>query len=94
MAKAKGLGDSEKNGSPPPEYDVEQGTIIDRKTSGDGVGRRSSLTGRKSSVAESIVAADLLDERYATTQRGLKSRHAQMIALGKSSQVLRYLELC
>ena len=38
--------------------------------------------GRKSSVAESIVAADLLDERFATTQRGLKSRHAQMIALG------------
>ncbi|KIV94622.1 hypothetical protein PV10_02373 [Exophiala mesophila] len=44
--------------------------------------RRHSFTGRKSSVAASIVAADLLDERYATTQRGLKSRHAQMIALG------------
>lgn len=37
---------------------------------------------RKKSVAESIVVADLLDERYAQTQRGLKSRHAQMIALG------------
>ena len=44
--------------------------------------RRHSLTGRKSSVAASIIAADLFDERYATTQRGLKSRHAQMIALG------------
>lgn len=82
MAKAKGFADSEKNGSPPPESDVEPGTIIDRKTSGDDDRWRSSLTGRKSSVAESIVAADLLDERYATTQRGLKSRHAQMIALG------------
>ena len=45
-------------------------------------GRRQSLTGRKASVAESIIAADLLDERFETTQRGLKSRHAQMIALG------------
>ena len=43
---------------------------------------RKFSVGRKSSVAESIVAADLLDERFATTQRGLKSRHAQMIALG------------
>lgn len=48
----------------------------------DSSGRKPSLTGRKASVAESIIAADLLDERYATTQRGLKSRHAQMIALG------------
>lgn len=45
-------------------------------------GRKHSITGRKSSVAESIIAADLLDERYNITQRGLKSRHAQMIALG------------
>ncbi len=44
--------------------------------------RKHSLTGRKASVAESIVAADLLDERFNITQRGLKSRHAQMIALG------------
>jgi amino acid permease len=33
------------------------------------------------SIAASIVAADLLDDRFATTERGLKSRHAQMIAL-------------
>ncbi|KAK2806729.1 hypothetical protein FQN50_005724 [Emmonsiellopsis sp. PD_5] len=29
-----------------------------------------------------MVAADLLDDRYAQTQRGLKSRHVQMMALG------------
>jgi amino acid transporter len=29
-----------------------------------------------------IVAGGLLDERYEITHRGLKSRHAQMIALG------------
>ena len=52
------------------------------RRSEDERGRIFSMTGRKSSVAESIIAADLLDERYATTQRGLKSRHAQMIALG------------
>jgi amino acid transporter len=29
-----------------------------------------------------LVAGDVFDESYGTTQRGLKSRHAQMIALG------------
>ena len=56
--------------------------ITPKRTSSDEHGRMYSLTGRKSSVAESIIAADLLDDRYETTQRGLKSRHAQMIALG------------
>lgn len=40
--------------------------------------RKASLAGN----VEDIVAADLLDDRFAQTQRGLKSRHAQMIALG------------
>ncbi|KIW17637.1 hypothetical protein PV08_04832 [Exophiala spinifera] len=48
----------------------------------DGVDRKHSLADRKSSVAGSVIAAGLLDERYLTTKRGLKSRHAQMIALG------------
>jgi amino acid permease len=30
----------------------------------------------------SIIAAELDDPRYNQTQRGLKSRHAQMIAIG------------
>lgn len=37
---------------------------------------------RQASMSESVIAADLLDERYLKTQRGLKSRHAQMIAFG------------
>lgn len=45
-------------------------------------GPKSIHEGRQTSVVESIVAADLLDERFETTHRGLKSRHAQMIALG------------
>lgn len=36
----------------------------------------------RNSSAASVVVAELVDQRYATTQRGLKSRHAQMIALG------------
>lgn len=60
-------------------YDPEKGIEPESKDDPD---RKHSLTGRKASVAESIIAADLLDERYAITQRGLKSRHAQMIALG------------
>ncbi|KEF62189.1 AAT family amino acid transporter [Exophiala aquamarina CBS 119918] len=66
--------------SSPVYSDPEKG--VEPIKSYDGTGRKASLTVRKASVVESIVAADLLDERYATTQRGLKSRHAQMIALG------------
>ena len=55
--------------------DIEAGEVKDAS-------HRVSAIGRKSSVAGSIIAADLLDDRYAITKRGLKSRHAQMIALG------------
>merc|ERR1711939_598913 len=65
-------------------YDPEKGVAGDeiKGHSIDETGRKGSLHGRKASVAESIIAADLLDERYRITKRGLKSRHAQMIALG------------
>lgn len=39
---------------------------------------------RKGSVQADILAGEMYDERYGGTQRGLKSRHAQMIALGGS----------
>jgi amino acid permease len=69
-------------------YDPEKGAQgvqsdpIQRPMTAEEKGRKGSIPGRKSSIAESVVAAELLDERYRTTQRGLKSRHAQMIALG------------
>ncbi|KAH7077379.1 amino acid permease/ SLC12A domain-containing protein [Paraphoma chrysanthemicola] len=45
--------------------------------------RRASASRRKSSaVNPEILRGEIFDERYETTQRGLKSRHAQMIALG------------
>ena len=78
-----------------PDYKLTDPEKIDRSSDENGygqtTGRRASVdkdgnplkaTSRKASVAASIVAADLLDERYNTTHRGLKSRHAQMIALG------------
>jgi hypothetical protein len=72
MASQKGFEDPEKKVTPSTsDYDVEQGVLVDEK------GRTHH--GRKSTVVESIVAADLLDDRYEITQRGLKSRHAQMI---------------
>lgn len=38
---------------------------------------------RKSSVVDpEILTGEIYDERYDSTKRGLKSRHAQMIALG------------
>ncbi|KAJ5290783.1 Proline-specific permease [Penicillium angulare] len=36
----------------------------------------------KSRTVRSLVEAELLDDRYATTQRGLKNRHVQLMALG------------
>jgi amino acid transporter len=36
----------------------------------------------KGRTVRTLVEADLLDDRYATTQRGLKSRHVQLMALG------------
>lgn len=45
--------------------------------------RQGPATRRKSSVVNSeILAGEIFDQRYEGTQRGLKSRHAQMIALG------------
>jgi amino acid transporter len=63
-------------------YDSEK--AIDHAANGiqHASDRKLSLNDRRTSVAASIVAADLLDDRFATTKRGLKSRHAQMIALG------------
>lgn len=36
----------------------------------------------KGKAVRTLVEADLLDDRYATTQRGLKNRHVQLMALG------------
>lgn len=68
-SKDKNVYDPEKGIEP-----VERGSVEPH--------RKQSLIGRKSSMAESVIAAELLDDRYGITQRGLKSRHAQMIALG------------
>lgn len=42
---------------------------------------RPAMT-EKSHTVRHLVEADLLDERYETTKRGLKSRHVQLMALG------------
>lgn len=63
------------------EKDTEHGETMHRKLA-DSNGHQFSIPGRKPNMAEALIAADLLDDRYETTKRGLKSRHAQMIALG------------
>ncbi|KAL6709628.1 hypothetical protein ACN47E_001056 [Coniothyrium glycines] len=47
-----------------------------------GVGSVHTSRRKSSAVDPEILAGEIFDERYETTQRGLKSRHAQMIALG------------
>jgi amino acid permease len=42
---------------------------------------RPAMT-EKGQTVRHLVEADLLDERYETTKRGLKSRHVQLMALG------------
>jgi len=58
-------------------YDAEKGGHI---SSSDVSGEPGMV--QRGSVHEIMIAADLNDQRYETTHRGLKSRHAQMIALG------------
>lgn len=50
-------------------------------------GEKSSLHGdksgrRRASATAEIIQGEMFDGTYEKTQRGLKSRHAQMIALG------------
>lgn len=40
---------------------------------------------RKSSVTPEVLTGEIFDDRYESTQRGLKSRHAQMIGTTKDS---------
>src|SRR5947209_7910115 len=56
-------------------YDTEKGIK-------HGYDRKLSLNDRRTSIATSIIAADLFNDPFATTQRALKFRHAQMAALG------------
>ncbi|EEA25743.1 hypothetical protein TMatcc_006025 [Talaromyces marneffei ATCC 18224] len=42
----------------------------------------TTMSDEKRNTVRALVEADLLDERYAQTQRGLSSRHVQMMALG------------
>ncbi|KAF2003431.1 histidine permease [Amniculicola lignicola CBS 123094] len=44
--------------------------------------RHSASRRRASATDPQVLAGEIFDERYETTKRGLKSRHAQMIALG------------
>ena len=66
-----------EKGTYPSDHSVGEGNV-------EGTDRKFSVNtkSRHGSISEAAIAADLLDERYMQTQRGLKSRHAQMIALG------------
>lgn len=47
----------------------------------------------KGHTVRTLVEADLLDDRYATTQRGLKNRHVQLMALGGTIGTGEYTRL-
>jgi amino acid permease len=67
----------------PPGYDGH--VTIDAKT-GDHKGSYDggeNGTRRRSSVLNAeVLTGEIYDDRFESTKRGLKSRHAQMIALG------------
>lgn len=52
------------------------------ETAAPSAGYNEQPMSEKGKVVRNLVEADLLDERYATTQRGLKNRHVQLMALG------------
>ena len=69
------MADLEKTGHSPPMYDEKDISKVSTDEQG--------TSGRKDSVVnEAVLTGEIYDERYESTQRGLKSRHAQMIALG------------
>ncbi len=72
MAEEKIAGDS------PPEYG--KGFTVNEKVH---EGYNESTARRKSSAVDpEVLTGEIYDERFDSTKRGLKSRHAQMIALG------------
>jgi len=63
-----------------PEYDKRGHDIAEKMTDEKG----EPYARRRSSIVDAdVIAGDIYDTRYESTKRGLKSRHAQMIALGK-----------
>lgn len=70
--------------------DVESKRVVDDGNRTEVIGYANTDAGdshadpfsEKQNALRQLVEADLLDTRYAQTQRGLKSRHVQMMALG------------
>lgn len=74
------------------EYETEKGLHAFTNTSPDHSlsSPRDDTKGRQSSVVnQDVLVGEVYDERYDSTHRGLKSRHAQMIALGGTMYVRR-----
>ncbi|TKA64199.1 hypothetical protein B0A49_08771 [Cryomyces minteri] len=61
----------------PPLYESKSQQILEKETAVHDGKRRKGST-----VTPELLAGEIFDERFEKTQRGLKSRHAQMIALG------------
>ena len=64
--------------------DKEFSTIENRKNDGNGSETGDHNYGRRksSAVDPQLLEGELFDNRFESTKRGLKSRHAQMIAIG------------
>ena len=56
----------------PPQYEYRDAAMVEKS----GARRKSSV------VNPEVLTGEIYDERFDSTKRGLKSRHAQMIALG------------
>lgn len=73
-----------RNGADSYPNDKEFSTIENGQNGSNGSDTGNGLHGRRksSAVDPALLQGELFDERFESTKRGLKSRHAQMIAIG------------
>lgn len=69
----------------PPDYKGGSYEINPTKSEEDGTPRRES-----SAVDREVLTGEIFDDRYESTQRGLKSRHAQMIGKYRHASCLKH----
>jgi amino acid transporter len=72
------MADEKRAGNSPPDYG-KTFSVSEKPQEGY---TEQTVRRKSSAVDPEILTGEIYDERFESTKRGLKSRHAQMIALG------------